>query len=392
MINPKLIAIYFPQFHAIPENDKWWGNGFNDWQLVENAKPLFKGHEQPKLPLDGTYNPCEKETLMKQARLAKQYGIYGFMLYHYWFDGKLLLEKPLETLLNNPDIDINFCVCWANGTWTRAWLGKPEILIEQKHKHDPKIWEAHFNYLLPFFKDKRAIRKEGKPVFLIYQPNLLKDTKEMFDLWDELAKKSGLPGLYIIAIKNYDFSNHVSFLEHYDGLMKFQPREAYNSEYFKENVATKFQFLRRLPPNLWQLVQKIHYRYKKYTIVDSDKVWNIILNQAFVDEYPQFNLDIYECGYLEWDNTSRYKDKSKIFMRPSRQNLEKYVRELYTLAAANDSEFIFWNAWNEWSEGTYLEPDKIRGYENLEIVQQAFQQASLPNISVCMATKNGEGM
>lgn len=375
MINPKLIAIYFPQFHAIPENDKWWGNGFNDWQLVENAKPLFKGHEQPKLPLDGTYNPCEKDTLMKQARLAKQYGIYGFMLYHYWFDGKLLLEKPLETLLNNPDIDINFCVCWANGTWTRAWLGKPEILIEQKHKHDPKIWEAHFNYLLPFFKDKRAIRKEGKPVFLIYQPNLLKDTKEMFDLWDELAKKSGLPGLYIIAIKNYDLSNHVSFLEHYDGLMKFQPREAYNSEYFKENVATKFQFLRRLPPNLWQLVQKIHYRYKKYTIVDSDKVWNIILNQAFVDEYPQFNLDIYECGYLEWDNTSRYKDKSKIFMRPSRQNLEKYVRELYTLAAANDSEFIFWNAWNEWSEGTYLEPDKIRGYENLEIVQQAFQQA-----------------
>ncbi|WP_165157735.1 glycoside hydrolase family 99-like domain-containing protein [Parabacteroides sp. ZJ-118] len=368
MIDPKLIAIYFPQFHSIPENDKWWGKGFNDWNLVENAKPLFQGHNQPKVPLDGMYNPCDKETLKHQADLARKYGIHGFMFYHYWFDGKLLLEKPMETLRDNTDIDINYCVCWANGTWTRAWEGESEILIEQKHTNDPEIWKAHFNYLLPFFKDKRAIRKDGKPVFLVYQPNLLNNTKEMFDLWSQLAVEHGLPGLYTIAIKNYDFGNHTSFLKYYDGMMKFQPREAFTSKYFKGNSTNKFQFLRRLPPFLWKIIQNIYLKFKSYTMVNGDEIWSIILHQAYVAQYPQYDLDIYECGFIEWDNTSRYKNKAKIFSRPNRSNLERYISELYSKAVKHNSEFIFWNAWNEWSESAYLEPDKMRGYENLELI------------------------
>lgn len=374
MIDPKLIAIYFPQFHSIPENDKWWGKGFHDWQLVENAKPLFGGHNQPKIPLLGTYNPCEKDVLIKQADLATKYGIYGFMIYHYWFDGKLLLEKPLETFLNNPDINIKFCVCWANGSWTRAWLGKPEILMEQKHSQDPHLWEKHFNYLLPFFKDPRAIKKGDKPVFAVYQPNLLKNTKEMFDLWNDLAKANGLPGLYMIAIKNYDFTFNHSFLEHYDGIMKFQPREVYNSDFFRDNLASRMQFLRLAPKKVWRLIQKIHYKFKTYDIIDSNKIWKIILEQAFKDQYPQYNLDIYECGYMEWDNTARYKNKAKIFTRPSKEQLEHYTCSLFKKAREHSSEFVFWNAWNEWSEGTYLEPDTLRGYESIEIIQKAIDQ------------------
>lgn len=366
--NPKLIAIYFPQFHAIPENDKWWGEGFNDWKLVESAKPLFKGHNQPKIPLYGMYDPRERDVLMRQAKLAKEYGIYGFMFYHYWFDGKLMLEKPMESFLENKDIDIKFCVCWANETWTRAWVGKAEILMEQKHTPSKELWTKHFSYLLPFFRDDRAIKKDGKPVFLVYQPTILKDTEGMFSLWQELAIQNGLPGLYIIAIKTYEYSQSPSFLSYYDGLMKFQPREAYTSKYFSGNVTNRFQYLRRLPPSLWKIVQNIYVKFKSYTLINGDDIWKIILNQAYLSPYPHYHLDIYECGFFEWDNTSRYKGKSKIFTRPSRRNLEIYIKELFDKAIQNNSEFIFWNAWNEWSEGTYLEPDTEWGFENLELI------------------------
>ena len=150
-MNTQLIAFYFPQFHAIPENDNWWGKGFNDWDLVKTAKPNYKGHNQPRIPMDGNfYNPCDVATLKKQVDLAKQYGIGGFMFYHYWFDGKLLLEKPLETFLKHTELDFPFCICWANETWTRAWTGHPEsILIKQTHIPTEEMWKKHFYYLLP---------------------------------------------------------------------------------------------------------------------------------------------------------------------------------------------------------------------------------------------------
>ena len=157
---PKILALYFPQFHSITENDEWWGKGFTDWKLVKEAKPLYEGHEQPRIPIDGDYyDPREKAVLLKQAALAKKYGIDGFVFYHYWFDGKLLLEKPLEVFLANPDIDLSFCITWANESWTRSWVGKPEVYLQkQLHSYNKDTWVSHFNYLLPFFKDKRSIK------------------------------------------------------------------------------------------------------------------------------------------------------------------------------------------------------------------------------------------
>ena len=278
----------------------------------------------------------------------------------------------MEVFLANKDIDIHFCVCWANETWTRAWTGTSEILIEQKHTQDASLWEAHFRYLLPFFKDPRAIKKDGKPVFLVYRPALLKGTKKMFDFWQKLAKEDGLEGLYIIAVKGYDFSNQTSFLAHYDGLMNFQPREAFNSPTFKGNSVSKFQILRRLPPRIWSIISKLYLKYRGYTLINGSDIWNVILKKAYENEFPKYELDIYESGYFEWDNTPRYKAKSKIYTRPSREELESNVAKLYQNASEHGSEFVFWNAWNEWSESAYLEPDKKRGFENLEIINNVF--------------------
>ncbi len=371
----KCIAFYFPQFHSFPENDKWWGKGFNDWSLVKSSKPLYKEHYQPRVPLNNNYyNPCEAKVLEEQAILAKKYGIYGFMFYHYFFDGKLLLEKPLETFLKNKNINISFCLAWANETWTRSWVGSPQIILqEQKHTVDRSIWEKHFMYLLPYFLDKRYIRINDKPVFLIYQPAIILHSEELFSFWDDLARKNGLKGLYLIAIKNHQFNNP-DFLRHYDGLLKFQPREAFNSSDFKkENLHARFNFLRNLPEKWQGYLRRLAYVFNSYTIIDSNKVWNTILKHAYE---KQTNLAIYESAFFEWDNTPRYGKHAKIYTGLSKEKMKENLFRLAELAEKNDSEFIFFNAWNEWSESAYLEPDEKNGLDYLNIIKSVFDKYS----------------
>jgi hypothetical protein len=369
---PKIIAFYFPQFHEIPENNEWWGKGFTDWKLVKESKPLFEGHHQPRVPIDENYyNPCDKETLKSQAELAKKYGIEGFMFYHYWFDGKLYLEKPLETFLLNQDIDISFCLTWANESWTRSWIGKPEVYLQkQLHSNDKEIWENHFNFLLPFFKDSRAIRIDDKPVFQIYQPFLINNSKEMIDFWNDLAVKNGLKGLYLIAIKNHDFQD-TDFLTSYDAIMKFQPREAYTSTDFQAyNASARFQFLRRLPHIVQLYLTKLNQKISKHKIYDSKKIWDIIQKKSFINEYHGFKLKIFESAFFEWDNTSRYNRNAKIFTGLTDEDKKVNLKKLLKDAVVNDSPYVFFNAWNEWSESAYLEPDKKNGLVNLEIIKE----------------------
>lgn len=373
---PKIIAFYFPQFHEIPENNEWWGKGFTDWKLVKEAKPLYEGHNQPRVPIDEDYyNPCEKETLKKQAELAKKYGIEGFMFYHYWFDGKLYLEKPMEVFLSNPDIDISFCVTWANESWTRSWVGKPEIFLqEQLHTNDREIWTKHFEYLLPFFKDFRAIKVDDKPVFLIYQPFLIKDSDEMIEFWTELAIKNELKGLYFIAIKNHDYQS-TDFLRSYDAIMKFQPREAYSSKDFNDqNVSARFQFLRRLPHKLQLYLTKLNQKISKYKIFDSGKLWGIILKNSYRNEFLNHKLKVFESAFFEWDNTARYKNKAKVFTGLTFDEKKANLSKLMDAAHKNNSPYVFFNAWNEWSESAYLEPDKKHGFKHLEIIKEVTEE------------------
>lgn len=373
MNTPKLIAFYFPQFHAIPENDVWWGKDFQDWMLVQRSKPLYKGHNQPRIPYgQNYYNPCDYSVLAEQAKMAKDYGVYGFMFYHYYFDGKLLLERPLETLLQHKEINMPFCISWANESWTRGWIGKPHVILqEQKHVYDKKLWEKHFMYLLPFFVDERYIRVDGKPIFIIYQPTILSHTKEFISYWNELAVKNGLKGLYFIANKNHQYVND-NFLAHYDALLKFQPREAYNSKDFKlSNIAANFQFLRNMPEKWQGYLRRLWQLLFSYTIIDSNKIWEIILSHAY--EKCEYGLTVYESAFFEWDNTPRYGKYAKIYTGMSKQNMKDNLQKLYNLAMENESNFIFFNAWNEWSESAYLEPDTKNGFDYLNIIKSIFQ-------------------
>lgn len=369
---PKLIAFYFPQFHSIPENDLWWGKGFQDWQLVQKAKPLFLNHNQPRVPYDHIYyDPCCPDVLRKQADMAREYNVGGFMFYHYYFDGKLMLEKPLETLLYNKSIDISFCISWANESWTRGWTGNPHIFLqEQKHFRDLKKWEKHFNYLFPFFSDERYIKIDGKPVFVIYQPTIIPYTKELLSFWNELAITRGLKGLYFIANKNHQYAN-TDFLDCYNGILKFQPREAFSSkDFYKDNLLARFQMLRVLPDRLQGYLRKILYQMSSYTIIDSNKVWESIIAHAYDNQYGV--IDMYESAFFEWDNSPRYGRHSKIYTGMSKEIMQQNLDKLYRLAVENKSELVFFNAWNEWSESAYLEPDTQNGFDYLNIIKSVF--------------------
>ena len=208
----RIIPVYLPQFHQIPENNEWWGKGFTEWVNVRNAKPLFEGHNQPRVPLNNNYYDLSNiETLKWQCKLAREHGIYGFCMYHYWFNGHLLLQKPMEMLLAHPEIDINYCISWANHDWTDAWKaqnGAPKTLISHDFD-DEQDWVDHFNYMLPFFKDSRYMRENDKPIMIIYVPNLIRKLNKMLDLWTQMAKDAGFKGLtyiYQSAASTYDNS------------------------------------------------------------------------------------------------------------------------------------------------------------------------------------------
>ena len=197
----KVIPVYLPQFHQIPENDEWWGTGFTEWTNVKKAQPLFEGHYQPRVPLnDHYYDLSRVETLRWQSRIAKEHGIYGFCFYHYWFNNKLLLEKPMEILLENKDIDINFCISWANHNWDNSWTataGREKTLISHDFDNE-EDWIAHFKYLSKFFKDPRYIVEDNKPLIIIYIPNIIRKLSKLIKCWNELALKSGFDGLTFI--------------------------------------------------------------------------------------------------------------------------------------------------------------------------------------------------
>lgn len=222
----KIIPVYLPQYHTIPENDKWWGKGFTEWTNLKAAKPLFEGHNQPRVPLNHNYyDLSDVDTLKWQCKIAREHGIYGFCMYHYWFNGHLLLEKPMEMLLANPEIDINYCICWANHDWTDGWkaqAGNVRTLISHDFD-DEDDWVNHFNYWLPFFKDPRYMKENNKPIVVIYIPHIIGKLNKMLELWTKMAKEAGFDGLtfmYQSAASALDDSWDRS---HFDYGIEFNP-------------------------------------------------------------------------------------------------------------------------------------------------------------------------
>ena len=360
----KIIAFYLPQFHTFPENDQWWGKGFTEWTTVKNAKPLYKGHNQPRVPLNHNYYDLRDiKNLKWQADLAKKYGIYGFCYYHYWFNGKLLMEKPAEMMLDCGEIDLPFCMCWANDNWTRTWAQKSnEVLIAQDYEEEGD-WERHFNYLLRFFQDDRYIKINGKPFLVIYRPELIPTLQKMLKLWENLAVVNGFPGLtFAYQYTHFDHRKHPNgYL--FDYGIEYQPSliRMKNNRSFSGVV----RYLRNI---FWD---KLKLQHVENTVLqyNYDKVW-----QDIIKMHPRDGKMI-AGAFVDWDNTPRHKYRGSVFTGVSPEKFEKYMRlQIQHVKKEYQMNMIFLFAWNEWGEGGYLEPDERNGFGMLEAVRNALEK------------------
>ena len=351
----KIIAFHLPQFHSIPENDEWWGKGFTEWVNTKKAKPLYKNHIQPKEPLnDNYYNMLDKETLKWQCDLSTKYGIYGFCYYHYWFNGKLLLEKPVENLLQYKDINQKFCFCWANEPWTRAWDGAEQNVLINQLYGDEEDWKNHFEYLLKFFKDERYILIDNKPVLVIYRTSNIDKCDEMIGFWDQLCIENGFDGIYVVEEKN-SFQDR-SYCMNSKAIVEFEPMYTVMC---KRNL---FEKIRDKIIRTWQnCIQDNKLRIFYY-----DKVWKNILNRKIENTDKKQFLG----AFVDWDNTARKNKNGMVIKGANPEKFQKYLDKQVKRAENINSEFVFVNAWNEWGEGTYLEPDKYNKFGYLEAIKK----------------------
>lgn len=354
----KVFAFYLPQFHTIPENDNWWGEGFTEWVNVKKSKPLFKGHVQPIHPLnDNYYNLLDENTVLWQTDLLHKYMIDGFIYYHYYFEGKLLLEKPAENLLKNKKINQPFFFCWANHSWKRSWEGKSTTLIEQTYGGEAS-WEKHFQYLLPFFKDERYEKKDNKPLFMIFLP-FFKEKEPMMKYFDKRCKEEGFSGISVIdSIQNIYSKAFKEYMLH-------------------ENIHTDYIFLRE--PGVGQTIYKKKYFILKYI----RKIKSMFSKKFHIGKYVltyngdkilkeslRYNINKSYCSKLirglcfEWDNTSRHGYRGYIIKPISKKMFTEFMDN------CSNEDFIFINAWNEWCEGMILEPTEENGYKYLEWIKE----------------------
>ena len=345
----KLIAFYLPQFHQIPENDKWWGERFTEWTNVKKAIPQFKGHYQPHIPGElGYYNLTNKEVMKRQIELAKQYGIYGFCFHHYWFAGKRLLEKPVNMLIENKDLDIPFCLCWANENWTRRWDGLDnEVLIAQKHSPEDDI--NFIEDISKYFNDTRYIKIDEKPVLIVYRIELFPNPEDTIVRWRKWMEDHGYKGIYLIGAQGFACKNPTKY--GLDAAVEFPPNGMYKYNYISSQVSFK-------NPNF------------KGNIVDYSYYVN---NKLYLKEDKE-KYNLFKTIIPSWDNTPRRGNKSTIFYNSSPELYKQWLKDIiiYTKTKKNkDEQFVFINAWNEWGEGAYLEPDVKYGYSYLNSTKEA---------------------
>lgn len=350
----RVIAIYLPQFHPFKENDEWWGKGFTEWTNVTKARPRFPGHYQPHLPSDlGFYDLRLPEVRDEQAKMAKEVGIYGFCYYHYWFNGKLLMERPLKEILDSGKPDFPFMMCWANENWTRAWDGgEKHILIEQSYTDDDA--REHIKWMLPYLQDQRYIRVKGKPVICIYRTTIIPNLENMIDIWRNEAAKVGLD-LYICRFESFGVSGEEYLTKGIDAAVEFQPFTKTLSNYHKKFHLRTWDYIRRHV--LRGYVPKM-VNYEKYIKC---------VNSLGMPKYKR-----YPCVTPMWDNTSRRKKNAFMLTHTSPVLYGEWLKSviLNFKPYSEDENFVFINAWNEWAEGNHLEPCVKWGDEYLNVTRK----------------------
>jgi hypothetical protein len=346
----RVMAFYLPQFHPIPENDKWWGKGFTEWTNVAKAKPMFRGHYQPHIPADlGFYDLRVPETRIAQAEMAREHGIEAFCYYHYWFAGRRLLERPFNEVLQSGQPDFPFCLFWANETWTGIWHGTPNrILIEQTYPgYDDH--RRHFDLLLKAFKDKRYVTVDGKPVFIIYNPSQIPEVIRVTELWREMANKSGLAGLHLVG---------------YSGDPAWVPQDH----------GFDASLIQRLPPRRKWVTWRTPWRL--LTVRYQDR-----FGKPGIHRYKKILPDLltigsngrsYPCVVPNWDNTPRAGRNGLVLHESTPELFRIHLKKALHIVQGliPEQRIIFVKSWNEWAEGNHLEPDLRFGRGYLQVLKE----------------------
>ena len=374
----RVIAFYLPQFHPIPENDKWWGKGFTEWTNVGKAKPLFKGHYQPRVPADlGYYDLRMPEVREAQADMAREVGIEGFCYWHYWFgNDKMLLERPFKEVLELGNPDFPFCLGWANHSWTnKTWeVGtkkvKEDFLMQMHYSVEDYI--KHFDYVLPAFKDKRYICVDGKPLFLIFRPLDIPSVKEFIDLWQQKAKDSGLKGIHFVGISpSIDVDNQKT-IDVLRRKVKSQGDVLYPKLFDSGFDAVNSRGVFRaelLARSLFNIVKRYVLRvlFNHFVLA---KMPQREINKFLYDEYDKLE-NVYPTLLPNWDRSARSGKKARIYVDSTPEVFkEQLITALDLLKDKNfEHKILFLQSWNEWAEGNYVEPDLKYGRGFLDVIK-----------------------
>ncbi|MDB5274874.1 MAG: glycosyl hydrolase [Chitinophagaceae bacterium] len=363
-MNKKLrfLALYLPQYHPIEENNKWWGNGFTEWSNVVKGKQLHKDQYQPHIPKDlGFYDLRLPEVREQQAELARQYGIYGFIYYHYWFNSKLMLEKPLQEVIKLQKPDFPFCICWANENWSRRWDGQDkEMLLEQKYSIEDN--KAHLQYLCEnIFNDKRYITIDGKPVFMVYKADLVPSLDATIDVWNEVAQLYGFKGVYVMGFERAHAPTEYNGVNKLNAFAEFSP--FLGKLKLNRNVIDKALVKLNIPLSLKQ--KNKFFSYKD------------LLNHTRNKNYHTDKKTLYPCVTPMWDNYVRRRNgNAEVFLGSTPELYQEWLQiACDKFTPQNDTEnFVLINAWNEWAEGNHLEPCEKWGHKYLEATKKVADQ------------------
>jgi|GEM_PF-1047768 len=347
---PRLIAFYLPQFHPIKENDEWWGKGFTEWTNVVRARPYFRGHHQPHLPTDlGFYDLRLPEVMEEQVKLARSYGIGGFCFYYYWFNGRRLLERPLDNMLASGMPDFPFCICWANENWSRRWDGSEDDIL-MKQEHSPESDARFIRDIIPMLRDPRYIKVQGKPIILVYRVNLLPDPASTAHIWRTICAEEGIPSIHLCAVQSFGITNPRPY--GFDAAVEFPP-------------------------------------HTKRALIDPGRMPDLDPSfEGYIEDYLQVarhQVSLPPAHYLKyrgimpsWDNTARRRNRGHVIINSSPSAYEAWLQVLIQEALEDRSpedSLIFINAWNEWGEGNHLEPDQKNGHAYLEATRRALDLA-----------------
>lgn len=342
-----LIAFYLPQFHAIPENDAWWGEGFTEWRNVTRALPQFEGHAQPRLPgALGFYDLSQPKAMRQQMQLARTYGIGAFCSYFYWFAGKTLLEQPLRQWLDDPSLDLPLCLCWANENWSRRWDGRADdLLIGQQHSPADDL--AFIEHVSRYLKDPRYLRVDGKPLLLLYRPSMLPEPEATARRWRLWCREHGIGEIHLAYVQSFDRVDPRSI--GFDAAVEFPPNNT------------------TLPPITGrQRLLNPDFRGDVYD-------WRELARSAMARPDPAYPL--YPCVNPGWDNEPRRSGTGRVFAHSSPRGYRDWLRHAITTSRRRHTKQaappVFINAWNEWAEGAVLEPDARTGHAWLHATRAA---------------------